>query len=53
MIPTDIFDYFLMKYFEFKEATSYSPHLQNWPGLNFSKTDLTDLLTVWPFVVVV
>jgi len=29
MIPADVFDHCLMKYFEFKEATSYSPHLQN------------------------
>jgi len=26
MMPTDVFDHFLVKYFEFKEATSYSPH---------------------------
>jgi len=29
MIPTDVIDHFLMKYFEYKEAASYTPHLQN------------------------
>jgi len=29
MIPTDVFDHFLMKHFEFKESTSYSPHSQS------------------------
>jgi len=29
MISTDVFDHFLMKYFEFKEAKRFNPQLQN------------------------
>jgi len=29
MIPTNVFANYLMKHFEFKEATSYNPHLEN------------------------
>ena len=30
MIPTDVLDSSLIKYFEFNEAKCYTPHLKSW-----------------------